>query len=227
MLNCKEQQKIPEQKEGAKLDIQIGCLLWIPDCARKKLIEGIVTKLDSGYNEISYIEIQTNDPWIGEKLEIIVYGAPKRNVLNATTKHMFFLSKKRAQNFLNNHDPFAGYTETGRALIIDVFSKTEYGRYSLPTCRTETGLKRKIRDLLHTKLSSCRNIEESNDVLKLGKQMGAQAYVKGTKRTVPVDTIEIVTSPSGKSRYKIGNVYQGTRFYEVHRRIEFCVTNKV
>lgn len=93
---------------------------------------------------------------------------------------------------------------------------------------------------MENRLRSSTNIEETNQVLEFGTSIGVRAFLKGSKKAIPVTCIQLHWLTDTKKEIELGNkrirIQQATAkhpeipqttFYRLHRAIEFQVVAKI
>lgn len=218
------------------MKIEVGKSLWFPDCIARVCVEYHVTEVTE-YT----VKAETDNDVVEKAIEISLENNPKSGHLKARIwGYTLFCGKTGAQHFLDTHEPFEGYTKEGKEIIVALLTDDNYCKYWLRRCQTDIRLRKTIREYMENRLRDCTSIEEANRVLALGPTIGVKSFLKGSKKTIPVDCIRLHWLTDTKRKIELGNkrirIQQATTkhpeipqtaFYRLHRAIEFQVVSKI
>lgn len=218
------------------MKIEEGKSLWFPDCIERTLIEYHITEVSK-----NTVKAETNNENVEEEIEVHLPENPKSGHMKAAYwGYTLFSGKTGAQHFLDTHDPFAGYTDKGKKTIVALLMEDSYCKYWLRRCKTGICLMKIIQRYMENRLRSSMNIEETNQVLEFGTSIGVRAFLKGSKKAIPVTCIQLHWLTETKREIELGNkrirIQQATAkhpeipqttFYRLHRAIEFQVVAKI
>lgn len=218
------------------MKIEEGKSLWFPDCIARVLVEYHVTEVSE-----NTVQAKTDNENVEEEIEVHLPENPKSGHMKAAyCGYTLFSGETGAQHFLDTHDPFAGYTKKGKETIVALLMGDDYCKYWLRRCQTGSRLRKIIQQYMENRLRGCTSIEETNRVLALGPSIGVKSFLKGSKKTIPVDCIQLHWLTDTKREIELGNkrirIQQATEkrpgiptttFYRLHRAIEFQVASKI
>lgn len=218
------------------MKIKVGKSLWFPDCIARVPVEFHVTEVTE-----HAVKAETDNDVVEKSIEISLENNPKSGHLKAKIwGYTFFCGKAGAQHFLDTHDPFAGYTKEGKEKIVSLLTEDRNCKYWLRRCQTDIRLRKTIREYMENRLRDCTSIEEANQVLTLGRSIGVEAFIKGSKKSISVDYIRLNWLTDTKREIELGDkrirIQQATAkhpeipqttFYRLHRAIEFQVVSKI
>ena len=218
------------------MKIEEGKSLWFPDCIARVLVEYRVTDISE-----SIVKAETDNDNVEKEIEVHLSENPKSGHMKAAYwGYILFTGELGARHFLDTHDPFAGYTKEGKETIVALLMDDDYCKYWLRRCQTGICLRKIIRQYMENRLRSCTSIEETNQVLEFSSSIGVMAFLKGSKKAIPVTCIQLHWLTDTKREIEVGNkrirIQQATAkhpeipqttFYRLHRAIEFQVVAKI
>ena len=218
------------------MKIEEGKSLWFPDCIERTLVEYHIIEVSK-----NTVKAETDNENVEKEIEVHLPENPKSGHMKAAYwGYILFTGESGARHFLDTHDPFAGYTKEGKEKIVSLLMDDSYCKYWLRRCQTGSRLRKIIQQYMENRLRGCTSIEETNRVLALGPSIGVKSFLKGSKKTIPVDCIQLHWLTDTKREIELGNkrirIQQATEkrpgiptttFYRLHRAIEFQVASKI